>query len=63
MNRFPLWKYALLGIALMVGLLYTLPNFYGEAPAVQLSAGKSTVKVDAGSVARVQQVLPKGTIK
>jgi preprotein translocase subunit SecD len=34
MNRYPLWKYAILGIALLIGLLYTLPNFYGEAPAV-----------------------------
>ncbi len=57
MNRYPLWKYAILGIVLLVGLLYTLPNFYGEAPAVQVSGGKSTVKVDAGMVARVQQVL------
>ena len=57
MNRYPLWKYAILGLALVIGLLYTLPNFFGEAPAVQLSSGKSTVKVDAGMVARVQQVL------
>ncbi len=57
MNRYPLWKYAILGIVLLVGLLYTLPNFYGEAPAVQVSGGKATVKVDAGMVARVQQVL------
>ena len=62
MNRFPLWKYAILGVALLVGLLYTLPNFYGESPAVQLSAGKSTVKVDASSVARVQQVLQDAKI-
>jgi hypothetical protein len=42
MNRYPWWKYAILGIALLVGLLYTLPNFYGEAPAVQVSSGKAT---------------------
>jgi preprotein translocase subunit SecD len=57
MNRYPLWKYAILGIALLVGLLYTLPNFYGEAPAVQVSGGKATVKVDASMVERVQQTL------
>ncbi len=57
MNRYPLWKYVLLGIVLLVGLLYTVPNFYGEAPAVQVSGGKATVKVDAGMVQRVQQVL------
>ena len=57
MNRYPLWKYAILGIAMLVGLLYTLPNFYGEAPAVQVSGAKATVKVDAEMVARVEQAL------
>ena len=47
MNRYPVWKYAILVIALLVGLVYTLPNFFGEAPAVQVSSGKATVKVDA----------------
>ena len=47
MNRYPVWKYAIIVVALLVGLLYTLPNFFGEAPAVQVSAAKSTVKVDA----------------
>jgi len=63
MNRYPLWKYAILGIALLVGLLYTVPNLYGEAPAVQVSGGKSTVKVDAGMVARVQQLLADAKVK
>ena len=62
MNRYPWWKYALLGVALLIGLLYTLPNFYGEAPAVQVSSGKSTVKVDAAAVARVQQSLQAAKI-
>ncbi len=63
MNRYPLWKYAILGIALLIGLLYTVPNFYGEAPAVQLSGAKSTVKVEAAMVQRVQQVLQAADIK
>ncbi len=57
MNRYPWWKYALLGVALLIGLLYTAPNFFGEAPAVQVSAGKSTVRVDNSTVGRVQQAL------
>ena len=57
MNRYPWWKYAILGLALLIGLLYTLPNFYGEAPAVQVSGGKSTVKVDATMIDRVQGLL------
>ena len=57
MNRYPLWKYAILAFALLVGLVYTLPNFFGEAPAVQVSSAKSTLKVDAATAERVAQVL------
>ena len=45
MNRYPVWKYAIIVVALLLGALYTLPNFFGEAPAVQVSSGKATVKV------------------
>ncbi len=57
MNRFPWWKYAILGVALVLGLVYTLPNFYGEAPAVQVSSAKATIKVEPAMVARVEQAL------
>ena len=57
MNRYPLWKYAIIVIALLVGSLYTLPNFYGEAPAVQVSAAKTSVKVDVAVQERVQAAL------
>ncbi len=57
MNRYPVWKYAILVIALLVGTLFTLPNFFGEAPAVQVSAAKATARVDADTLARVEQAL------
>ena len=57
MNRYPVWKYAIIVIALLVGAFYTLPNFFGEAPAVQISSAKSTVKIDGGTQARVQEAL------
>ncbi len=57
MNRYPIWKYAIIVIALVVGVLYTLPNFFGEAPAVQVSTAKVTFKVDAGTKARVEDAL------
>jgi len=63
MNRYPLWKYAIIVIALVVGSLYTLPNFFGEAPAVQVSAAKSSVKVDAGVQERVQAALAAANLK
>ena len=46
MNRYPLWKYITVLVAVVIGLLYTLPNFYGESPAVQVSSAKATVKVE-----------------
>jgi preprotein translocase subunit SecD len=63
MNRYPWWKYAILGVALLVGLLYTVPNFYGEAPAVQVSSGKVTVKIDGSMVQRVEQALAAAGLK
>jgi preprotein translocase subunit SecD len=63
MNRYPAWKYALLVIALLVGLVYTLPNFFGEAPAVQVSSGKATLKLDASMAPRVAEILSKAALK
>jgi preprotein translocase subunit SecD len=37
MNRYPLWVYVTVAVAIVLGLLYTLPNFFGESPAVQVS--------------------------
>ena len=57
MNRYPWWKYAMLAVAFLIGALYTAPNFFGEAPAVQVSSGKATVKVEPALVGRVQEAL------
>ena len=57
MNRYPLWKYITVAIALVLGFVYTLPNFFGESPAVQLSSAKATIKVDAKAQARVEEAL------
>ena len=63
MNRYPLWKYAIILVTLAVALIYTLPNFYGEAPAVQVSAGKVTAKVDSGTLTRVQEALKAANLE
>ncbi|SEL50455.1 preprotein translocase subunit SecD [Roseateles sp. YR242] len=63
MNRYPLWKYALLLVALLVGFIYTLPNLFGEAPAVQVSSAKVTVKVDDSVRQRVEQALAQANLK
>lgn len=63
MNRYPLWKYLVIAVALLIGAIYTLPNFFGEAPAVQVSAGKVTVKIDLGTQERITQILSNAQIQ
>jgi preprotein translocase subunit SecD len=63
MNRYPLWKYLIIAFALVVGLLYALPNLFGESPAVQVSAARSSVKVDATTVTLVEQALAAQSIQ
>ncbi len=63
MNRYPVWKYVILGLSLVFGLLYTLPNFFGEAPAVQVSSAKATQKIDDSMVGRVGDILAKAGIE
>ncbi|MBY0454126.1 MAG: protein translocase subunit SecD [Burkholderiaceae bacterium] len=63
MNRYPVWKYVILVVALLVGVLYTLPNFFGEAPAVQVSSAKATIKVDEALLQRVQAALDAAGVK
>jgi preprotein translocase subunit SecD len=62
MNRYPVWKYVVIVIALVVGGLYALPNFFGESPAVQVSAAKPLVKVDASTLTQVEAALKAGGI-
>src|SRR3569832_1919486 len=62
MNRYPLWKYVLIVIALLFGVFYTLPNFFGESPAVQISSAKATVKVDPGVAAQDEQQQQKNNL-
>ena len=62
MNRYPVWKYGVIVVALLIAILYTLPNFFGEAPAVQVSSSKSSVKVDSTTVTRVDRALKDASI-
>ncbi len=63
MNKYPLWKNATVIVALILGLLYTLPNFFGEVPAVQVSSVKATVKVDTRLQTRVEETLAAAAIQ
>jgi preprotein translocase subunit SecD len=57
MNRYPLWKYAIMIVALAIGLLYTVPNFFPQVPAVQVSTNKAAVKLDTALLGRVESTL------
>jgi len=63
MNRYPPWKYALIVVALLIGVLYTLPNFFPEVPAVQVSTSKATTKIDAALLATVEDALKAASIE
>ncbi len=57
MNRYPLWKYIVIAVAIVIGLLYTLPNFFPEVPAVQVSTSKSSVTIDSALLQTVESAL------
>ncbi len=63
MNRYPLWKYILIVVVLAIAAIYTLPNFYGESPAVQVSPGKATTKVTENTLKSVEDALKAAKIE
>jgi preprotein translocase subunit SecD len=62
MNRYPVWKYILIAVAVLLGLLYTAPNYFGESPALQVTTGKSTVKVNSDTATQVADALKRDGI-
>jgi preprotein translocase subunit SecD len=62
MNRYALWKYLVILVAFCVGGLYTLPNFFGEAPAVQVSPARASAKVDTATLAKVEEALKAASL-
>ena len=62
MNRYPTWKYILIAFVILIGLLYTIPNFFGESPAVQVSPAKTSLKADAALLSKVEATLKLANI-
>ncbi|NWG86009.1 MAG: protein translocase subunit SecD [Hydrogenophilaceae bacterium] len=62
MNRFPFWKYMVVGVALVLAFLYTLPNFFGEVPAVQVQPTRATQKADTALMQQVEAALQQAGI-
>lgn len=63
MNRYPLWKYVVIGVALLIGVIYSLPNLFGEVPAIQIAPARSGLKLDAKLHARVDAALLKADLQ
>jgi len=62
MNRYPLWKYIVIAVALVIGFLYTLPNLFPEVPAVQVSSSKAAIKIDTALLGTVETALKDGGV-
>jgi preprotein translocase subunit SecD len=62
MNRYPLWVYIIVVVALLAGMLYSVPNLFPESPAVQISSTKSTSPVDEALLARVEEALKRANV-
>ncbi|WP_156863853.1 protein translocase subunit SecD [Casimicrobium huifangae] len=57
MNRYPLWKYLIMIVAVVIGFFYTVPNIFPQVPAVQVSTNKTAVRLDAALLERVEKTL------
>jgi preprotein translocase subunit SecD len=63
MNRYPLWKYILVLTVLLLGLVYSMPNIFGESPAVQITTAKATTKLDPALLGKVEGALKQENIQ
>src|SRR5579863_8617318 len=61
-NRYPLWKYLLILVVIILGFIYALPNFYGDYPAVQIAGANATIKIDESSLALVKATLQQAQV-
>lgn len=62
MNRYPLWKNILVVVMILIGLIYTIPNFFGESPAVQITLAKNTSKLDPDLLSKVEAIFKQEKI-
>jgi preprotein translocase subunit SecD len=62
MNRYPMWKNIFIAIVILIGFIYTVPNFFGESPAVQITPAKSSTKLDPALLGQVEEVFKKENI-
>ena len=63
MNRYSSWKYILILIVVVVGIIYALPNLYGSAPALQISASSAAAEVSELTELQVNIALDDANIE
>lgn len=63
MNRYPMWKNILVAVMILIGLIYTIPNFFGESPAVQITPAKSSAKLDPALLGKVEDIFKQEKIE
>jgi len=63
MNRYPMWKNIFIAFMILIGFIYTIPNFFGESPAVQVSPAKSTTKLDPALLGQVEAIFKQENIQ
>ncbi|WP_426340205.1 protein translocase subunit SecD [Pseudoduganella sp. S-14] len=63
MNRYPIWKYILIVVVVLLGALYTAPNYFGQTPALQITSAKATVKVTNALATQVDSLLKQANVK
>ncbi|MBM7038106.1 protein translocase subunit SecD [Vibrio ulleungensis] len=61
LNRYPLWKYIMVALIIMIGALYALPNIYGEDPAIQVTGARGA-SVDLATLDTITEVLEKESL-
>ena len=62
LNRFPLWKNLMVALVVIIGILYSAPNLYGEDPALQVSAARG-MDIKASSLDDIKKILDQNGIK
>ena len=62
MNQYPKWKYGLVLIAIFIGLIYSIPNFFGESPALQVKTTKTSDKLDLSILGAIENSLKEANL-
>ncbi|WP_454256054.1 protein translocase subunit SecD [Pseudomonas sp. Marseille-Q8238] len=62
LNKYPLWKYLLILVVLVIGLIYSAPNLYPDDPAIQISGGSTATTVTPADVERAAKALSEAGI-